>query len=249
MKKTKTYEDYVNDLRAAYKTSDNAKSERDKLEEELETIACFDKMVERFGKFGKVESNRYGGDYILKADFNGSLIDITLSKAGYGWNSEREWLCDNLNFNNVLKRLNFNGDSIESLNLQIDNAKIKINEIVNESNNGKNRINEVIENIKSLKSKIVDAEHEQADAYEQAKRCFISNKYGKDGIAAPYYLRDKKGNETLGLVNIIKKEDSGLGFTVEDIESGRRYYHVSGLRLREDLRDFPSMYDLGHPNE
>lgn len=244
MAKEKTYEDYVADLKKLYVESNKLYAEKEVLEDELSEISTFEKMQERFGKFGKVEKARYDNDYVLNIDVNDEKYEIMLASRGSCW-SYRNWYCDNLDFGKIFNRLSFNAPSVEEINTKIANATALINSIIEESKNGNDRINNITKSINKIDDRLFIINCDKTESYENAKSCFIRNKYGTDGTSAPYFLKDKKNKETLGLVKIIKKEDSGLGFTVEDVESGRRYYHVEGIRLKEDLRDFPSKDVLG----
>ena len=241
--KTRTYEDCINELKTIEKELEENRSKRDSLDRELDKIATFEKMTERFGKFGKVEHAKYSEDFVLKTVLLKDEKEVILSTKST-WRNDREWCCDDIQFGSLLRKIDFCASSIEELNNDIKRATDNINAIVKESESGNHKINNTINERNNCNDKINELTELKDALYEEAKECWIRNKYGEDGTLAPYFLKNKAETETLGLVKIVKCEESGLGYTVDDIESGRRYYHVAFYRLKEDLRGFPSKYDI-----
>lgn len=85
----------------------------------------------------------------------------------------------------------------------------------------------------------IDSYEKSIDAFRQeAKREFIKEYY-PTLFNRPFYLKDKKG-ERVGYVKITKEDTSGLGYTVEDVESHKISYHVKLENLDYDFRDFNS---------
>lgn len=90
--------------------------------------------------------------------------------------------------------------------------------------------------IADLKLKVENIEKEVAGFRQKAKDEYI--KYCWPALQSnPLYLKDKKG-EKIGYVKVLNEDKSGLGYTVEDIESGKKTYHVKLSNLGYDFREF-----------
>ena len=79
-----------------------------------------------------------------------------------------------------------------------------------------------------------------------AKEAFILEKYGVSesevAVGKSYFLYDTKGSYKIGLVEVVSKDSSGIGYTCIDHEADdKKYYHVRPGRLEEDLREFPKL--------
>lgn len=90
--------------------------------------------------------------------------------------------------------------------------------------------------IANKKREIVSCEKNIDDLRQEARREFIKEYY-PTLFSRPFYLKDKKG-ERVGYVKITKEDTSGLGYTVEDVESHKISYHVKLESLDYDFRDF-----------
>ena len=79
--------------------------------------------------------------------------------------------------------------------------------------------------------------------YNESKNAFIQEKYGELGtivVGKSYFLYDTNMKSKIAFVEVLEKEESGLGYKCVDHEAGdKKYSHVRAKRLEEDLRDFP----------
>lgn len=96
--------------------------------------------------------------------------------------------------------------------------------------------NDILLPIANKKSAIAIFE-KNMDTLRQEAKCEFIKEYYPTLFSRPLYLKDKKG-ERIGYVKITKEDLSGLGYTVEDIESHKISYHVKIESLDYDFRDF-----------
>lgn len=98
-----------------------------------------------------------------------------------------------------------------------------------------------IAKIKKLESDYEELRAQTEICKQEARIEYLKIKYGesRDLVASdhPVYLLDKN-YQKVALVKVLKKEDSGLGYTVKDIETGKLKYHVPEKSFVYDLRDF-----------
>lgn len=91
---------------------------------------------------------------------------------------------------------------------------------------------------------IEDIQRNISKNYYEAKKAFILEKYGDIGtivVGKNYFLYDTGLKNEIAFVEVIEKEESGLGYRCIDHEAdNKKYTHVRAERLKEDLRDFPS---------
>ena len=91
---------------------------------------------------------------------------------------------------------------------------------------------------------IEDIQRNISKNYVEAKKAFILEKYGDIGTIVAgknYFLYDTGLKNEIAFVEVIEKEESGLGYRCIDHEAdNKKYTHVRAERLKEDLRDFPS---------
>lgn len=91
---------------------------------------------------------------------------------------------------------------------------------------------------------IEDLQKNISKNYYEAKNAFILEKYGDIGtivVGKNYFLYDTGLKNEIAFVEVIEKEESGLGYRCIDHEAdNKKYTHVRAERLKEDLRDFPS---------
>ena len=91
---------------------------------------------------------------------------------------------------------------------------------------------------------IKDIQKNISKNYYEAKNAFILEKYGDIGtivVGKNYFLYDTGLKNEIAFVEVIEKEESGLGYRCIDHEAdNKKYTHVRAERLKEDLRDFPS---------
>lgn len=91
---------------------------------------------------------------------------------------------------------------------------------------------------------IEDIQKNISKNYYEAKKAFILEKYGElDTIVVGknYFLYDTGLKNEIAFVEVIEKEESGLGYRCIDHEAdNKKYTHVRAERLKEDIRDFPS---------
>ena len=108
------------------------------------------------------------------------------------------------------------------------------------------------EYVECLKA-IDDIQKNISKNYYEAKNAFIMEKYGDIGtivVGKNYFLYDTGLKNEIAFVEVIEKEESGLGYRCIDHEAdNKKYTHVRAERLKEDLRDFPdSELKLGPKN-
>ena len=98
---------------------------------------------------------------------------------------------------------------------------------------------EYVEHLKSIE----DIKKSISKNYDEAKNAFILEKYGKLGtivVGKSYFLYDTNMKSKIAFVEVLEKEESGLGYKCVDHEAdNKKYSHVRERRLEEDLRDFP----------
>ena len=79
--------------------------------------------------------------------------------------------------------------------------------------------------------------------YREAYDAFVTERYGTLGdivIGKTYYLYDTKLQSKIALVEVVSKDESGLGYKCVDHEADdKKYVHVRKDRLDVDLRGFP----------
>ena len=79
--------------------------------------------------------------------------------------------------------------------------------------------------------------------YREAYDAFVTERYGTLGdivIGKTYYLYDTKLQSKIALVEVMSKDESGLGYKCVDHEADdKKYVHVRKDRLEVDLRGFP----------
>lgn len=100
---------------------------------------------------------------------------------------------------------------------------------------------------------IEDIQKNISKNYYEAKNAFILEKYGDIGtivVGKNYFLYDTGLKNEIAFVEVIEKEESGLGYRCIDHEAdNKKYTHVRAERLKEDLRDFPGEeFQLGPKN-
>lgn len=100
---------------------------------------------------------------------------------------------------------------------------------------------------------IEDLQKNISKNYYEAKKSFIREKYGYIGtivVGKNYFLYDTGLKNEIAFVEVIEKEESGLGYRCIDHEAdNKKYTHIRAERLKEDLRDFPSdEFKLGPKN-
>ena len=90
---------------------------------------------------------------------------------------------------------------------------------------------------------IEDIKDKISKNYSEAKNAFILEKYGEIGtivVGKSYFLYDTNMKSKIAFVEVLEKEESGLGYKCVDHEAGdKKYSHVRAKRLEWDLRDFP----------
>lgn len=90
---------------------------------------------------------------------------------------------------------------------------------------------------------IEDTKDKITKNYNEAKNAFILEKYGEIGtivVGKSYFLYDTNMKSKIAFVEVLEKEESGLGYKCVDHEAGeKKYSHVRAKRLEWDLRDFP----------
>ena len=98
---------------------------------------------------------------------------------------------------------------------------------------------EYVENLKVIE----DTKDKITKNYNEAKIAFILEKYGELGtivVGKSYFLYDTNMKSKIAFVEVLEKEESGLGYKCVDHEAdNKKYSHVRERRLEVDLRDFP----------
>ena len=221
-----------------------AKDELKKVMNEEESKVCdllsLDSIKERFGNFGNIKSTSYEIYLCPNNELVKSYINEVLLVEFCGRHSLSTAWCDKIEFEELFSKIRFNGKSVKDVTNKMRDVSNYLNSICAESHVGKLRAQGIIDSYWVHRESLQHTEHEISSLYSSLKELFIEKRYGVGRFDWDYYLLDKKGYKKIGLVKVLKEEDSGLGYTVEDVESGKKYYHIPFDRLDYDMRGFPT---------
>ena len=199
---------------------------------------------------------REGGIAELKVLDNGESIPI-LNWTNGGMDSDvfldRAWKSDDTSIFERLIKKDF--DSVPKTYEEATKRLEKLKDIETEINSLSVKFDSMFhydEYVECLQA-IEDLQKNISKNYYEAKNAFIMEKYGDIGtivVGKNYFLYDTGLKNKIAFVEVIEKEESGLGYRCIDHEAdNKKYSHVRAERLKEDLRDFPDdEFKLGPKN-
>lgn len=232
----------------------------DELKEKINNLLTEEELAKAFKPFEvTVETKslwREEGIAELKVLDNGESIPIL--KWAYGNTDagvylDRAWKSDDTSIFERLIKKDFDSapktyeeaakrlEKIRDLEKEINSLSVKFDSML--------QYDEYVECLQAID----DIQRNISKNYYEAKNAFILEKYGDIGtivVGKNYFLYDTELKNEIAFVEVIEKEESGLGYRCIDHEAdNKKYTHVRAERLKEDLRDFPGEeFQLGPKN-
>lgn len=227
-----------NDLHSLTKKSEE-------LEENINKLLTEKELAKAFKPFEVIidKTFSWGSEKSVKLKFTD--IDEYISIFTWkGFSLERDWEAEEMNLFVTLFRKGFyhTPKTYEEAIKRLENLKAIEKEINSLFTKFYSMLHydeyvECLDAIKDIKEKI-------SKNYNEAKNAFILEKYGELGtivVGKSYFLYDTSLKSKIAFVEVLEKEESGLGYKCVDHEAGdKKYSHIRANRLEEDLRDFPN---------
>lgn len=179
----------------------------------------------------------------LKVSDNDASLPILKWRDSYGISLDRAWKTGEREIFEILLQRDFYNtpktyeeatkrlENINNLEKEIKSLFVKFDSM--------SHYDEYVECLKVIE----DTKDKITKNYNEAKYAFILEKYGELGtivVGKSYFLYDTNMKSKIAFVEVLEKEESGLGYKCVDHEAdNKKYSHVRERRLEVDLRDFP----------
>lgn len=225
----------------------NLTKESEELEESINSILTKEELEKIFKPFEVTieTTSAWRSEKVvkLKVSDNDESFPILKWRDSSGISLNRAWKEDGTEIFEILLRRDFYNtpktykeaiirlENLNDLEKEINSLFVKFDSIAH--------YDEYVEYLRA----IVDTKDKISKNYNEAKSAFIQEKYGEIGtivVGKSYFLYDTNRKSKIAFVEVLEKEESGLGYKCVDHEAGeKKYSHVREKRLEWDLRDFP----------
>lgn len=225
----------------------NLTKESEKLKENINSLLTKEELAKVFKPFEvTIETTsawRNETTAKLKVSDNDASLPILKWRDSYGISLDRAWKTEDIGIFELLLQRDFYNvpktyeeaikrlENLNNLEKEINSLFVKFDSM--------SHYDEYVECLKVID----DTKDKISKNYNEAKNAFIQEKYGEIGtivVGKSYFLYDTNMKSKIAFVEVLEKEESGLGYKCVDHEAGeKKYSHIRAKRLEEDLRDFP----------